>query len=86
MGGFTAEDLLDGGKILKCLRGDDPIPFFVGPFTKIHERPGSAHFTAEGAVVYILDRTLPHRLPMKERIQKKDSFAFWRRGETGWSR
>jgi hypothetical protein len=28
MGGFTAEELLDGGKILKCLRGDDPIPFF----------------------------------------------------------
>jgi hypothetical protein len=77
MGGFTAEELLDGGKILKCLRGDDPIPFFVGPFTKIDERPGSAHFTAEGAVVYILDRTLPYRLPMKERIQNKDSFAFW---------
>lgn len=77
LGGYTAEELVDGEKVIKFLRGDDPIPYFVGPITTIEEQMGSAKFTAEGAAIFVLDRTLTFRPPMEERSSNRSAFDFW---------
>jgi hypothetical protein len=73
--GFTAEELFE--KVIKFERGDDPIPFFVGPITGVFEEGDHAKFTAEGAAVFLLDRPLPFALPLNERISNEDAATFW---------
>jgi len=73
--GFTTEELLD--KVIKFERGDDPIPFFVGPITRVVEEEDHAKFTAESAAVFLLDRPLPFALPLNERISAEDAATFW---------
>jgi hypothetical protein len=64
--GFATEELLD--KVIKFARGDDPIPFFVRPITRVVEEEDHAKFTAESAAVLLLNRPLPFALPLNERI------------------
>lgn len=75
--GFSAEELVDGDKIIKFFRGDDPIPYFVGPITSVTEEVGSANFRAEGPAVVLLGNPLPWALPFAELISNVEGFEFW---------
>ena len=59
------------------MRGNDPIPYFVGSITTFDEEPGSARYVAEGVAVFVLDDPLRFSPPMQERGANQGAFDYW---------